>query len=138
METKLLKPWAIVQVNRGTYTHVGELVSFPCPGGTIMVRQVPGLAATAIELPLSAILQPVEIRWLHYAEVFGTTSFPVDMLRRENAAPADFDPEETVLSNDMRRHVIVKASTRRVPQWNVDRWKSFGWTLSELRTDRWG
>jgi hypothetical protein len=50
-----VKPYSLVTVRRGGRTFTGEVMSYPTPEGTAMVRCIPGHPGTLAELPLSFI-----------------------------------------------------------------------------------
>lgn len=141
------KLYSTVIVDRGDYHHYGEILSHPIPpgvgqggGDTYMVRMVPGHTGTLLELPADKLqhAQPgTKLRWVHYAEVDGNGSFPIDMLRYDFAAPLNFDPEtlEIEPSFGFAGLVIAQASARREPRWTRARWSSFLWGLQELKSE---
>lgn len=146
-----LKPYQLVQVTRridGTeFQWVGQTMSFPTPGETIMVRKVPGHPGTLEELKteqVQVLLSQTRRRWVHYAVVkphkeLGPladllTSFPMDMLRRERAVAVTFDPETNTRQEE--QYLIAKVGEVKKPNWNTERWKSFGWELKEVRSER--
>lgn len=144
---KLLKPWNMVLVNTGARRFVGELVSFPIPEGTegtIMVRQVPSVAATMLEVPTSWIEAPVAgYPWIHYAEVSGPGALPVDMLRYDYAVPFNFTLDDATglytMEPDWEGKPLVVAAMGRyktVPAFTPKRWESFGWRCHLLKVDR--
>ncbi len=140
------KPYQLVLVDMGDYQYVGETLSFITPQQTFMVRRVPGAPMTLIELPdtkLVTVLDPRIKRYVHYADVTCMdnmpTSFPIDMLRREVAAPVNFDPETGKIEDEYvpsNQAMVAKLTTSQDPQWNLDRWASFGWKLVHRLTER--
>ena len=146
MDKRHLKPYLLVRVQRDGYSHIGELMSFPTPEDTIMVRAVPGHSGTMDELPVTAILSIAEGKrwWIHYANVEGTTrGFPVDMLRRENAAPVNFEIDAEFSTARIKNGespddllVIAKASLNIEPLWNTARWESMGWKITEMMSQQ--
>jgi hypothetical protein len=140
-----LKPYQLVLVNMGEYQYVGETMGFPLPSHAIMVRKVPSMPATLVELPTSSlvkVLDPKLRRYLHMADiknVDGIMVFPIDMLRRECASPVNFNPETCAVDLSMGEDapmMVAKLTTQRDPQWNLERWKSFGWELEHRLTER--
>jgi hypothetical protein len=143
-----LKPYLLVMVEGDEgHRYIGQTMTFPLPEGTIMVRRVPGHAGTLIELPVSALKvlpNQERRRFVQYAKVSGHGSFPWDMLRRENAVPVNFDPETleidpafkiTVLLGDDAR-LIAKVTDGHTALWNYERWRSFGWEVEHIITER--
>src|SRR5690349_24895993 len=87
--------WVTVHDQRtesGKYMYVGELMSFPTPAKTIMVRRAPGHPGTLEEVrvaDVAAVVGPRQ-RFVNYAHVKGFGAFPTDMLRYDNGAPGNF------------------------------------------------
>lgn len=135
------KLYSFVTVKQDGFAHVGEVLSLPTPDNTLMVRMVPGDETTLREVPI-AQLAPVinRPRYVHYATVRGGRRFPVDMLRYENAAPANF----TIESNGVfdvavptvpdDRLIVAYASDEAQPQWTSARWRSFGWAIKHVHS----
>jgi hypothetical protein len=142
-----VKPYQFVIVQREAYSHIGEVMSFETPDQTAMVRRAPGHPGTLEEVPI-ALLRPVAVkpRYVHYAEVSGWGSFPLDMLRYDVAAPVNFMVKETegllkaVTYPDFEedRLIIAHASHEAHPSWTVERWMSFIWVVRELTTEKLG
>lgn len=144
-----LAPYDIVKVQTSYgATFYGEAMSFPVPGErgadpTIMVRRVPGDPRTLEEFKLHRVTHyPKRPRYVHYAIVKGTGSFPLDMLRYEFAAPVNFDlileyPYYRFSGRDETDLIIAYASPLIRPRWTNDRWRSFGWELTPLKTEEW-
>jgi hypothetical protein len=70
-------------------------------------------------------------------EVEGLGDFPLDMLRHDQAYPADEESVEAILSGlawaavkrkKVRSTVRVRLVSERAP--TVERWRSFGWTVT--------
>lgn len=143
---KYLKPWSTVFVEMPVSKRrfIGELVSFPTPEGTIMVRQAPGIAATMIEVPVSAITGPnAGYNWLHFAEISGKGALPVDMLRYDYAAPFNFTfDEESGLCTlepgfeDGPLVLVACGRYKHVPAFTPKRWESFQWECKPFKVER--
>lgn len=133
------------------FSYCGETVSLPTPEGTIMVRRVPGDPTTMEAMPLDRIL-PMDWkpRLVHYAEVYGSGSFPTDMLRYDFACPVNFritedyphwEPIEGAEPAPVRerpnsRGLIIATVSRQGRSsnpWCSERWRSFMWSVKELR-----
>lgn len=126
----------------GQYSHVGQVISRPIENRTIMVRLVPDDPCTMVELPLSAIKPTsTKYKWVHYAKVSGSFSFPVDMLRYDCAAPVSFNlvdngrGYEPMMKEGMEDMglVIARCTERKDPQWTDGRWASFSWRLERMK-----
>lgn len=127
----------IVFVQRQDYAHFGEVISRRTPKDTYLVRMVPGHSGTLLELPATSLqLSTARVRWVHYAQVSGLGTFPIDMLRREHAAALNFDPEtlEIVPNFGFGSLIIATASAHRKSAWNHLRWSSFNWQCRHMRT----
>jgi hypothetical protein len=159
-----LKPYALVVVERHiagfTYRHIGEVMSFPIDNQvrgapqTVMVRRVPAHPKTLDELHVTTLSAPIsKPKFVHYAEVSDTMlrrgfgSFPVDMLRYEMAAPVNFKLVEhdvfvkaELLADFLNEQcfLIAHANAKKTPQWSEARWKSFGWNLEPLHSEKIG
>jgi hypothetical protein len=125
-------------------TEVGfyaEVISHPIGDGTIMVR-VPNEPATLRQVNVSSLqTSSRKIKWIHYAEVRGPLSFPVDMLRYDNCIPMSFEIEEVAgwrinhkLKEGWDKLVVVKGWDQKNPNWTDARWRSFGWSLERMGT----
>jgi len=64
--------------------------------------------------------------------VAGRGDFPVDMLRRSECHPVDGDSAARILGND-RREVTLRTENERLVL--EDRWASFGWRVTSVRSD---
>lgn len=75
---------------------------------------------------------------LHFT-VEGSGDFPTDMLRYDQCFPKDSPDARAILDSesDGRRsvHLIGRNSTDYYP--TVDRWRSFGWTVTETDGRTW-
>lgn len=138
----ILKPYLLVRVRMPDYQYIGETMGFPMPEGTIMVRRVPGHPGTLEELRVTQV-EPIDgshrQRWVHYARVAGAYSFPIDMLRRENASPVNFDPETGQRLKGVEPDeplTIAKVTDRKIYDWNEARWSSFGWKCDPFHSER--
>lgn len=143
------KPGNIVQVLHDDYRHYGEVMSMRTPGGTYMVRMVPGVAATLKEIPESRLelIERDVPKHVHLFEVKGFGQFPVDMLRYDMAAPFNFHFEEDrwghlckpVLDSEWPEGsplVVAIASRHRMPDRSItpQRWSSFMWSIKFVKT----
>lgn len=145
-DSKLLKPWNIVFVTMPQgRTFIGELVSFPTPDGSIMIRQVPGIAATLLEIPVSAVERlATGFHWVHYAEIRGKGDIPLDMLRYDSAVPFNFTIDEETGAYKLDEGQpedtpLIVASLGRykfVPPFTPKRWESFGWRCDLIKVAR--
>jgi hypothetical protein len=126
-----MKLYDIVIVDRGDFRHYGEILSRRTPTDTFMVRMVPGHSGTLLEVPATTLqATDVRLRWVHYAQVSGPGAFPVDMLRRDHAAPLNFNLDTLEIVPNFgfdNKLIIATASAHRKPIWNYMRWQSFGW-----------
>jgi len=132
-----LKPYVLVRIQANDYAYIGQLIGFPLPDQTIMVRRVPGHPGTLAQLPIASLevlANQKAWRWVHYAEVKGTGSFPVDMLRRETAAPVTFDPDTGERTKE--GFIIAKVTGKRQVLWNAERWASFNWQIKPLCSEQ--
>lgn len=137
-----LKPYDLVTVNEKDYRAIGQVISRPTIDGTIMVRRVPDDPNTMVELPLDKLSETtIKWKWVHYAVVSGWDRFPVDMLRYDVAAPANFRLEEddrgritTILQDGHPALFVARCSELKAVNWTTERWRSFGWTVSPLKT----
>jgi len=124
---------AFMTVPTSTRRRVVEVLSFPVPGGTIMVRMVPGDCETLREVPLSLLAPCNKTRYIHFAEVEGRFMFPEDMLRYDGAALCDPDqPEDEYRPTGPV--LIYKISDRARPPWTDARWLSFGCKVRHILT----
>lgn len=142
-----MKPYDIVLVRHADYSHFGQVISRPTSEETIMVRMVPGDATTMKEIEMSKLSPPNGPvgKYIHYAEVFGSFGFPVDMLRYDHAAPVNF----TLVEGELGRIeavpnggdgapyegklVIAKLSSKKNHNpWTEARWASFGWQIKTI------
>lgn len=134
--------------------YIGEVMSMKTTEGTYMVRQVPQHPGTLIEVKEAQLSEPVQRAkrwWIHYAAIepvnkLATAQIPVDMLRYENAAPANFliVQDETFVTAQLKQEflsgrglLIAQTSTNRTPIWSYGRWESFSWRLFNLHTEEW-
>jgi hypothetical protein len=142
-----MKLYDIVWVRHDAYSHYGEIFSRVTPGDTYMVRMVPGHPGTLREISAKQLSPTTgRIRWVHYAQIAGPFrdgraprpgSFPIDMLRRDNCAPLNFNIETMEIDPTFGfdRMVVAKASDRRHALWTHERWQSFLWGVKELRSE---
>lgn len=129
----MIKLYDIVRVTHEDYQHFGEVLSMRTPSETFMVRMIPGHSGTLVEIPVMQLFETdLRVRWVHYAQVQGSGSFPVDMLRRELAAPLEY----VIGTKPTGPIVIGSASSLHKPAWNYMRWESFGWKCQHLRSLR--
>lgn len=155
MKTQL-KPYQLVQVRvedaveRGVRTYLGEVMSYTTPDNTIMVRRVPGHPGTLDELPVGqlTLIQPKLKRVrISYAQVGGSGSFPLDMLRYDSCVPVNFRlvPHEEVLNRlvpvvdpafGWEGAVVARVTALGYRQgFTVARWSSFLWGCKELKSE---
>lgn len=140
MERTSVKLYEPVIVQHAEYSHFGQVLSRVTPTDTVMVRMVPGYAATLKEMPLSALREAdlgQRPMYVHYAAVKGRSSFPIDMLRYDMCAPLNFDPETRELDTTFGFSDFIVA--RLGPlfwEWTDARWSSFAWTLTRLNYER--
>jgi hypothetical protein len=131
-----MKLYDIVIVRHPDYRHYGEILSLRIPDDTFMVRMVPGHPGTLCQIPAARLMPANKIKWVHYAEVNGHGSFPIDMLRYDFAAPLNFSPETKKVNHSFGFDgmVVVTATCHRNPRWTTDRWASFNWSIRPIRT----
>lgn len=172
-----VKPFQLVYVDmpsdgaeQGKFTFVGEVVSMPFLSNPVMtvenptgmhvkVRQVPGMPATMIEVPVSILRtygtgRP-RAHYVHFAKVRDRNpqirergglphgyAFPVDMLRYDGAAPANFKLEDdeqlgivAKIEEGHSEFVVATLSDHRVDTraFHTPRWSSFGWVCEPFR-----
>jgi len=135
---------ALPNVTRGIKNHfyVGETISMPTPDATIMIRRVPHFAGTLVELPLSA-LQPCEWSraYVHLAQVEGSGSFPIDMLRSDECVPVNFtidaDNHARIIEGLGNSLVIARCMETSIRKpFDSLRWTSFGWRLTHIDCEK--
>lgn len=127
------------------FAYVGEVLSRPTPENTLMVRNTPNDPCLLRELPISILqrsLLPKHYKWIQYARVSGRGQFPVDMLRYDVCAPANFslhndDPLGRITIGieyeiDKDALFVSRAVARKNQEWTVARWASFGWRVEPL------
>jgi hypothetical protein len=126
--------------------YFGQLISYPTPEETIMVRRVPDDPSTMVEMPLSAIElvsfpRLYRPHWVQYAKVSGRFDFPVDMLRYDSCVPVNFTLEEsergqviTQVTDGGPDLIVAKATSTRQDGFTYARWASFSWTAQGLKT----
>jgi hypothetical protein len=72
-------------------------------------------------------------------EVQGKGLFPVDMLRRERCFPAttldahNIAPDYDTDMRLKRSVVLIRPARARYEMPDVERWESFGWTVTEIK-----
>ena len=64
--------------------------------------------------------------------VSGRGRFPVDMLRYDEAFPADGMSAANIVDNPAERRNVTLITHRRFGPTN-DRWASFGWVVSDVK-----
>jgi hypothetical protein len=141
----MFKPYDLVIVRNADYDHYGEVISRCTDTGTYMVRMVPQDPGTMRECPEGMLLEKKLGKgrkgWIHYAEVSGAGQFPLDMLRYDFAAPANFmfgpDPHmpgsiTTVLDAGCDKLIIAKLGYGKKPLWTTERWASSQWKITPL------
>lgn len=139
------------------YHHVCEVLSFPFVDEDnverIMVRRVPGIEVTLEKVP-TTWLTPAQAKYkyIHFAKVWGTGYFPVDMLRYDACAPMNFDVVTrdespyiaTLLIGGMAEKlfgpeftdafIVAHATVTKPVFWTGARWESFGWHIEPIKT----
>jgi hypothetical protein len=149
------KPYTLVDVEvadpfveQGRRHFVGQVMSFPYLEGlteVVKVRRVPGHPGTLIDVPLRD-LSPARGRskkFVHYAEVRGVGTFPSDMLRYDSCVPVNFEVVEdeygrvrAVPDEEGAPLLVADVTDSATPSWTTERWRSFLWTVTPLRTER--
>jgi hypothetical protein len=138
----MFKPYqlALLKVPTSTRHRVVQIMSYPTPTETIMVRTVPGMPDTLVEVPIYNLLEYKtgdRQRYVHVATVDSIFSFPEDMLRYDNAALYDVNtPEEGENGRGLRGNgvLVYMVSERRAPNWRYGRWESFSSKLTTVNT----
>lgn len=155
-----VKPNNLVYVNlqkTAGYAFIGEVMSYPTPEGTAMVRCVPGFPGTLKEFPLDVLAndgRKPSTMMVHYAVVAGPGRFfPMDMLRYDCAAPVNFHinedgsvemiPEFHEFTMGFRRDLygidplIIAACRPKADRhvWTPERWQSFLWSIQRLSSE---
>lgn len=144
------KPYQLAYVQAGDYQYIGQVMSRETPDGTYMVRRAPGHPGTLDEVSADklATLHTGKQVFVHYAIVAGRGSFPIDMLRYDQAAPVNFTLDRShaggagckaVLLDGMGDDLIIaQTSTSIRPNWTSARWSSFLWSVRPLQSERLG
>jgi hypothetical protein len=143
------KPYNLARVtDPAGFAYIGEVMSYPTPDETVMVRRVPDHPCLLVEVPLSRVefdeRSAKRIKYVHYAvvrrvDLLAPVAFPVDMLRYEEAAPVNFklvdDDRPMLLQPEYPEDFMIAAATAyRRPGWTAARWESFGWEIEPHRT----
>jgi len=144
MSRSYLKPGKLVLVSHPGETRRfhGEVMSFPTPDDTIMVRQFPTFPGTLIEVPLSNIECESKVKYLNFAYVDGRGFFPADMLRYDVAVPLNFtiDSDGRAVLDPIwegTRLMVGKATDTKTEQaFTVARWSSFNWGCEPFKQER--
>lgn len=136
----MLKPNDFVFLKMPEYGCIGEIMSYPIQEQTIMVRRVPGHPGTMEEVSLNQVTlyRGPEIKYVHYAKIWGRCSFPVDMLRHDVAAPVNFTINErgkAEIDPGFDDLMIGKVSEHKHPYWTEVRWFSFLWAIEHIKTE---
>ena len=104
--------------------HYVEILSKPFEG-LVNVRMIPNDPMTLKEVEVDVLSKPMRMpKWVQYAEVSGSLSFPTDMLR--------FDA--CFLRLDEDKFIVGRAVHKQKQEWTVARWRSFGWMLTPMKT----
>lgn len=150
MPVPRIRPYTFIDVNEGDYHYIGQVMSFVTPDQTVMVRRVPGHSGTLVEQPMSKLRETArKPKYVHYAAVSGRSSFPVDMLRYDDAAPLNFSFVESdsgrvtceidpAFGFDELIVATVSDTKRWPPAWTPERWRSFMWSIREVKTEQIG
>lgn len=147
---QLVEVFVKAEVEQGTYSYIGEVLSFETPERTIMVRRVPGHPGTLDEVQMEQlkVIHPTLKRVrISYARVGGSGSFPLDMLRYDSCVPVNFK----LVPHERLTHRLIPqidpafgwadAVVARVTPVNLRsgfttaRWSSFLWGCKELKTE---
>lgn len=134
----ILKPFQFASYKGPYGNSICQIISYPTPDGTIIIRTVPGHSGTLKEVNLKDLSHAEQhYRWVHYARVEGSGSFPVDMLRYDCAVPLNFDLEaiDPKFGFDSRIIAAVSKFEERTP-FTVDRWRSFLWSITTIKVAR--
>lgn len=147
----LYRPGQLVSVSAPDYGYTGEAMSFVTPAHTVMVRRVIDHPGTLEEIGIDRLTpltkeEERRCRWVHYAAVRGSSSFPVDMLRYDRAAPVNFKLVDNGLSLTAEvdpsfgweELVIATCAPTSVDPWTHARWSSFLWGVRPLGAVRRG
>jgi hypothetical protein len=154
-----LKPYDLVWVKvatkhaeQGSYSYIGQVISYEYDSGKIKVRRTPGHSGTMEEQLVTNLSLPTsgpKHRYVEYAEVEGFGQFPVDMLRYDSCAPVnfaletddrfEFDRIKAVIDESFgftKTLIVSKASTKASgAHWTPERWKSFGWRIKPFKVE---
>jgi hypothetical protein len=132
---------ATLAVPVSTRRRVVEVITHPIPGGTIMVRMVPGEPTTMTETLVENLLPHAKKRWLHIGRVTHCAfTFPEDMLRYDYAFLFDHTiPEEGEEGTGLRLDLslpeaglVYTVRDQKSPPWTVDRWTSFSCVIKPV------
>jgi hypothetical protein len=141
-----LTPWMFATLENKALgnRHTVEVVSYPTPAKTIMVRAIPQFPSTLLEVPISHLSPSPAIKAVAFATVCGSGSFPLDMLRYDNAVPANFRlcPDSGMIHRDPdwpNNGLIVATTVLRgydaSKAFTIARWRSFGWTCLPFKVE---
>lgn len=159
LERSMLKPYMLVEVHCQGYSYVGQVMSYVTPDRTILVRRAPGHPGTLSEVPVNCVTLPYEkYTWVHYALIKSVhakppySSFPIDMLRYDHAAPVNFDfiqvgedlvmrpisEDDKIFFKEAGEQLLIAKCTRSgvTDPWTIKRWESFLWTITPLKSER--
>jgi len=136
------KPHDLVIVDRGSFSHLSEIISHPIEPDTIMIRMVPDDPSTMVEFPVNRLKKcTTKYKYVHYATVSGQGQFPVDMLRYDFASPVNFKichdesgRNEIIKTDDSDCLIIARCTELKSTKWTNARWSSFMWTIKPLKT----
>jgi hypothetical protein len=132
-------------VELGVYRFVGQVLSLPTTEQTIMVRTVPGLPGSLIEVPLSSLKRLTsKPKKVQYCVVKGDGTFPTDMLRYDSCCPVNFQlipgdygsKVEMLPGFEGQPLMVAKACLPSLSKyWTPERWASFGWAIKLHATE---
>jgi hypothetical protein len=134
-----------MQILTSLRPRIVEVVSYPTPNETIMVRMVPG-EPTTVKKVYVAELTPCKrkYRYVYLARVIGFT-FPEDMVFYDNAALYDHRLPECGEENPILGYadglrvpdeglIVYKlSSAKRVKPWTYGRWQSYSCWIEEVK-----
>jgi hypothetical protein len=149
--TTKIKLYSLITVAEEGYSYIGQVLSLPVPAtpefphGSLMVRRVPGDPTTLEEVSMEKLTlldnRTFARGFVQYAEIRGSFSFPVDMLRYDRCAPVNFRlvsrhgtgsvKAESLYSSDAPL-LIGRVVERKGEAWTDARWSSFCWGIKPL------
>jgi hypothetical protein len=129
------KPYdlATIQLPTSERRRTVEVLSYPTPDDTIMVRMVPGDPTTLREVKVDDLEPRARQRYCRIARVRCRFDFPEDMLRYDDAALCDPDQSED-FRTDAPVLIYRLTDYKRGTCWTEGRWASFSASIEQVAT----